>query len=185
MRKYIPIRIVQLTFMQSVIALCVMLAALSFYILFPFRAGIADGSHTRAQLDQERTQFVARTTELSGLQKRNPADVGPTVTEQVAEEKDYDLPAMMEEILKPEKSKYFEVVNFKTVPQRNVAGMQKTLFFLDIESSYLRVGKFIESLEKSAAVVELRDISFRRSGDDLRKVRASLELEALTEGEEE
>ena len=170
MRKYIPIRIVQLSFAQSIVAVCLMLSALTFYVSFPLRAGLADGHYTRKELRAEREKFAKLVLEFDKLQKRNPADISPS-TAPVIEEKDYDLAAMMEVILKPEKSHYFEVINLKTVPQKNIAGMQRTLFFLDIESSFLRVGKFVESLEKSSAVVELRDISFRRSGDDLRKVR--------------
>jgi hypothetical protein len=70
----------------------------------------------------------------------------------------------------------FRVNRLSMDKQENKGAFSKSTFSLEIETSFLNLGQFIENLEKSDFLIEISSVEVNRINQELRKCTAKIQL---------
>lgn len=87
------------------------------------------------------------------------------------------LGAFISEISNTENNSPFRLVRITNEEQAEIDGaITKMSFSLDVETTFMEIGKFVEKLERSPLLTEVRSMQMSRLDDDLRMISVKLKL---------
>jgi len=68
--------------------------------------------------------------------------------------------------------------------QETYRDIEKTLFHLQVEGGFLSIGRFLDELERSPLLTEVKSVEVVRFTDELRKCWANIEIYGFTKRRE-
>ena len=108
------------------------------------------------------------------LAKRKGSQTAAAAKTKAAGLPNYNFTDFLRDLSSQERN--LRVNEIKSVKQQVVGIYLKTYYAMEVETSFLDLGQFIERLEKSNHIVEISNVTVRRIDKDLRRCTATIEL---------
>ena len=145
-------------------------------------------SKNRAILDglsrsitSEKTALAQNKARYAELASRNPAaltGVGSHESLDKYDRSNRSLANVVDTLAKGDGKSPFAVNKIVTEKQESLDGYTKTLFSLDVDASFLAIGGFLEGLDHSLLLAEVRSVDISRISSELKRCSAKIELES-------
>lgn len=131
------------------------------------------------QKNAVQAQINSNSQNLAQLMSRNPASISRT--SESGHYKKYlnandNFSNIVKQLIEHDQKSKFYVRKMGVAEQNEYKGYTKTLFNLEVEGSFFSIGDFLQSLESSALLTEVKEIKIDRISDDLRKCSAKIDL---------
>lgn len=147
-----------------------------------FRFGYWNSRKTRVdselKLLQVQTDLATQSTQLATLKaQRGPAGV-TTTDPRVGKllENNRSLAALVKDLSSRDRKDRLNIKRLTVDSTESMGAFQKSLYNLELSGPYVAIGRFLEALEASDLMVEIKSFEFVRDDGDLQRINGKFQL---------